>query len=195
MQIKKLKLGLFPTSVKNILILSVALFSIQCSTAQSNEETSKETEKTIEVGDHLPSFTLKDQNNKVFSIDSVIGTQNLVIYFYPKDDTPGCTKEACTFRDKFDVFKDANALVIGISADSPASHKAFAKKYDLPFILLSDEEDKVRALFGVPGSLMGIIPGRVTYIADKEGIVQKVYNSQTNAEQHAQEAIDILKTM
>lgn len=149
----------------------------------------------VAKGSRLPSFVLKDQNGEDFDIQSVIGNQNMVVYFYPKDDTPGCTKEACSFRDEFEEFKDANAIVIGISADSPESHNKFAKKYNLPFILLSDPGNKVRKQFGVPGNLFGLIPGRVTYVADKNGIVQHVFNSQSNAEQHVQEAKRILESL
>lgn len=151
--------------------------------------------KQINIGDKVPLFKLKDQNGELFDLGKVVGAHNLVIYFYPKDDTPGCTKEACSFRDQFEAFKDANALVIGISSDSPESHKKFAEKYNLPFVLLSDSKKEVREMFGVPGSLFGLIPGRVTYIVDRTGIVRHVFNSQMNAEQHVAEAMEILKKM
>jgi thioredoxin-dependent peroxiredoxin len=148
----------------------------------------------VEVGSTVPQFTLPDQNGTQFSINSVIGKKNLVIYFYPKDDTPGCTKEACAFRDQFEVFNDANAMIIGISGQSVESHKQFAEKYHLTFTLLSDEGDKVRKLFGVPSSL-GMIPGRVTYVVDKSGKVVYVFNSQTQATKHVDEALRILKEL
>lgn len=151
--------------------------------------------KQINIGDKVPLFKLKDQNGELFDLGKVVGAHNLVIYFYPKDDTPGCTKEACSFRDQFEAFKDANALVIGISSDSPESHKKFAEKYNLPFVLLSDSKKEVREMFGVPGSLFGLIPGRVTYIVDRTGVVRHVFNSQMNAEQHVAEAMEILKKM
>lgn len=147
----------------------------------------------IKTGDVLPQFELFDQNNQLVKIESYIGKSNLVIYFYPKDDTPGCTKEACSFRDFYEDFVDAGARVIGISSDDPTSHSSFAKKYNLPFTLLSDQGNKVRKLFGVPKSLLGLIPGRVTYVIDKGGIVQGVYNSQLNAHMHVTEAMNILK--
>jgi len=151
--------------------------------------------KKVEVGNTLPSFTLPDQNGKLFSIDSVIGRTNLVIYFYPKDDSPGCTEEACYFRDELDQFREADALIIGISGQSVESHKKFARKYNLNFTLLSDEGDKVRKLFGVPVNFFGLLPGRVTYIVDKLGKVVYIYDSQTKARNHVDEALRILKGM
>lgn len=149
----------------------------------------------LKVGDHIPSIQLRDQNNKVVNVDELIGTSNLVIYFYPKDDTPGCTKEACGFRDQFEVFKEAGATVIGISSDSPESHLTFAKKYNLPFTLLSDEENVVRKAFGVEGNLFGLIPGRVTFVIDKKGVIQHVFDSQMKAEKHIKESLDALEKL
>lgn len=170
---------------------AILLFIILEFMLQSNQSNSME----VIVGSQIPSFELKDQNGKMFQIDSVVGKKNLVVYFYPKDDTPGCTKEACAFRDQFDVFTAADAIVIGISAQSPESHLAFAKKHRLNFTLLSDEDNKVRKLFKVKGNLLGLIPGRVTYIVNKEGKVVYIFNSQFEAEKHVDEALRILKTM
>lgn len=150
--------------------------------------------KVVE-GSQVPSFELKDQYGELFSSDSVVGKKNLVIYFYPKDNTPGCTKEACSFRDQFAVFADADAMIIGISAQSVESHLAFAEKHRLNYTLLSDTDNKVRKLFGVPGNLFGLIPGRVTYIVDKNGKVVYIFNSQMDAEKHVDEALRILQTM
>ncbi|MDD5186384.1 MAG: peroxiredoxin [Paludibacter sp.] len=118
-----------------------------------------------------------------------------MIYFYPKDDSPGCTKEACSFRDQFDVFKEQDALIIGISAQSVESHFEFAKKHRLNYTLLSDEGNIVRTLFGVPTNLFGLLPGRVTYVVNKEGKIIFVFNSQINAQKHIEEALRILKEM
>jgi peroxiredoxin Q/BCP len=148
---------------------------------------------TLKKGDHVPKFELKDQDGNLFKMTDVIGKKNLVIYFYPKDDTPGCTKEACKFRDEFEVFTDLEAMVIGISGDSPESHTKFIEKYNLPFTLLSDENDAVRKQFGVKGKFMDVIPGRVTFIADKNGVIQYVFDSMSNAEQHVEEAKLILE--
>ncbi len=125
----------------------------------------------IQVGSNIPSFSLPDQNGNLFDINSVIGKKNLVIYFYPKDDSPGCTKEACSFRDQYDVFAEADALIIGISAQSVESHKDFAEKHNINFTLLSDEGNILRKQFGVQSNLFGILPGRVTFVVDKKGKV------------------------
>jgi peroxiredoxin Q/BCP len=146
----------------------------------------------IQKGSKIPAFTLPDQDGKAVNIYELVGNKNLVIYFYPKDDTPGCTAEACSFRDSFVDFKDAGAEVIGISSDSVETHKSFADKHNLPFRLLSDTDKKVRKAFGVPGNLLGLIPGRVTYIVDKSGIVRHVFNSQLNANKHVEESLRIL---
>lgn len=146
----------------------------------------------ISVGSTVPSFELNDQHDNLFQLDSFLGKKNLVIYFYPKDDTPGCTAEACAFRDQFEVFEDADAMIIGISAQSVESHLNFAKKYNLNFTLLSDNGNQVRKLFGVPSNLFGLFAGRVTYIVNKEGKVIFTFNSQTKAEKHVAEALRIL---
>ena len=149
--------------------------------------------KKIEVGSTVPQFTLKDQNGNLFAIDSVLGKKNLVVYFYPKDDSPGCTKEACYFRDQFDVFNEANALIIGICGQSVESHKKFAEKYRLSYVLLSDEGNKIRKLFGVPTNFFGLLPGRVTYVIDKKGKVVFIFNSQTQTKQHVDDALNVLR--
>lgn len=148
----------------------------------------------IEVGEKFPNMTLKNEENKDFSIHDALG-QSFVVYFYPKDDTPGCTKQACTFRDQFEAFSSLNAKVIGVSEDSPASHAAFKKKYNLPFTLLTDQNNQLRKKVGVPTGVMGLLPGRVTYIMDKEGIVRHIFNSQSNVNQHIEEALNTLKIL
>ncbi|RAJ06750.1 peroxiredoxin Q/BCP [Chitinophaga skermanii] len=145
----------------------------------------------LKVGDKIPTFTLPDQNGQQFNVANEIGKRPMVIYFYPKDDTPGCTKEACSFRDSFEEFSDLGAIVIGISSGSVASHKKFAEKYKLPFTLLADESNQVRKLFGVPKTF--VLPGRVTYVVDKNGIIIHYFNSMTNAAQHVQESLTALK--
>ena len=148
---------------------------------------------SLKTGDKVPSFTLKDQHGNNFNIDSLIGKKALVIFFYPKDFTPGCIKEVCSFRDQYEDFTDLGAEVIGISGDGETSHDKFAKKYELPFTLLSDENKKVRNLFGVKSSLMGLLPGRVTYVIDKNGHVQLIFENQFGAEKHIEESLAILK--
>ena len=149
----------------------------------------------IELGSNVPIFELKDQNGELFKLERVLGKKNLVIFFYPKDDSPGCTREACSFRDQFEVFADADAVIIGINAQPVESHLAFAKKHRLNYTLLSDTGNKVRKLFGVPGSFFGLIPGRVTYVVNKEGKIAYLFNSQIQAEKHVDDALRILQEM
>ena len=121
------------------------------------------------------------------TLSEFFGKKNIVLYFYPKDETRGCIKEACTFRDNYEQLTSLGAEVLGVSGQSVESHKSFATHYGLPFILLSDKDNNVRELYGVP-STMGIIPGRVTYIIDKKGIVKHIFSSQSQAQQHVEEA-------
>lgn len=146
----------------------------------------------LEVGDKIPSFTLLDQYGKAFSMENWLGKKAIVLYFYPKDDTPGCTKEACKFRDEYEDFTDLDAIVIGISSDNVASHKNFSDKYQIPFTLLADTEKTVRKLFGVPKS-MGFLPGRVTYVINKKGEIIYLFNSMTKAELHVEKSIQFIK--
>lgn len=148
---------------------------------------------TLQKGDKCPIFSLPDQHGTIVNIEDLIGTKNLIIYFYPKDETPGCTKEACSFRDSYDDFKDLGCEVIGISSDSVNAHKQFAEKHRLSFILLADTKKEVRKQFGVPASLFGLLPGRVTYIIDKNGIIQGVFNSQTDPFGHIKNALEIVR--
>ncbi|KAL6861874.1 hypothetical protein ACP4OV_017574 [Aristida adscensionis] len=146
----------------------------------------------VSKGSVPPNFTLKDQNGKPVSLSKFKG-KPVVVYFYPADETPGCTKQACAFRDSYEKFKKAGAEVIGISGDDPASHRAFAQKYRLPFTLLSDEGNRVRKDWGVPADLFGTLPGRQTYVLDKNGVVQYVYNNQFQPEKHIGETLKILQ--
>jgi peroxiredoxin Q/BCP len=145
----------------------------------------------IKIGDIIPSFALKDQEGNDFDISSLLGRKKLVIFFYPQDGSLNCTKEACYFRDLADVFDEADAIVIGISGQSVESHKEFAEKNHLKYTLLSDHGNIIRKLFGVPGRIFGLIPGRVTYIADRSGKVVYIFDSQTETQRHADEALKI----
>jgi len=167
-----------------VVVLTFIVFAINNVMSQSSK---------LEVGDTIPTFTLENQEGNEFNIDVYRGKRKMVVYFYPKDDTPGCTKEACKFRDEFEAFTDLDVEVIGISADDVASHKKFARKYKLPFTLLADTKNEVRKLFGVPKSMLGLIPGRVTYVIDKNGIVIHIFNSQFGAEKHIKEALTKFK--
>ncbi len=149
-------------------------------------------EKGIEVGDKVPIFSLLDQNGEKFSVEQFIGANAMVIYFYPKDDTPGCTKEACSFREFYKEFKNLDVKIIGISADDVDSHKKFAEKYKLPFTLLADTQNEARKLFGVKNNIFGLVPGRVTYVIDKNGTVIHIYDNMLKAENHIEEALKVL---
>ncbi|KAF3792270.1 Peroxiredoxin Q [Nymphaea thermarum] len=138
--------------------------------------------RRVSKGSVPPNFTLKDQDGKNVSLSKYKG-KPVVVYFYPADETPGCTKEACAFRDSYEKFKKAGAEV------------AFAKKYRLPFTLLSDEGNKVRKEWGVPSDLFGTLPGRETYVLDRNGAVQLVYNNQFQPEKHVEETLKLLQKL
>lgn len=180
--------------VRNIYRFWMAICLILIGTFFMFNANTKKMDK-LAVGNTVPPFELEDQHGKLFSLDSVLGKKNLVIFFYPKDDSPGCTKEACSFRDQFEVFAEADALIIGISSQSVESHMEFANKYRLNYTLLSDPKNEVRNTFGVPANLFGFIPGRVTYVIDKEGKIAYLFNSQTRAEEHVQMALSFLQEM
>ncbi|XP_002976637.2 peroxiredoxin Q, chloroplastic [Selaginella moellendorffii] len=162
--------------------------------AKSPSRTLLSTSCKLSQGDVLPSFNLKDQEGRVVN-SSKFKNKPVVLYFYPADESPGCTKEACAFRDSYDKFRKAGAEVIGISADTPESHKAFAKKYRLPFTLLTDEGNKLRKDWGIPGDFFGSLPGRQTYVIDKKGVVRLVFNNQFQPEKHAMETLKVLESM
>ncbi|MFC4739566.1 peroxiredoxin [Flavobacterium ponti] len=147
----------------------------------------------LKEGDIVPDFKAKTQSGEKFELSNYLG-KPLVIYFYPKDNTPGCTTQACSFRDQYQDFQDLGAEVIGVSGDSEESHDKFAQKHKLPFILLSDERKKIRNLFGVPTHFFGLLPGRVTYIIDKEGKIVSVFNS-IKATVHIEHALDIVRNI
>jgi len=149
------------------------------------------TKRSVEVGDPAPDFTLPSQSGEQVRLSDVWGRGPVVLYFYPKDETPGCTTEACTFRDGYEAFKEAGAEVVGVSSDSVASHESFAAKHRLPFVLLADEGGVVRKRYGVKPTL-GILPGRVTYVIDGQGVVRHVFSAQTGVQRHVSEALDAL---
>lgn len=148
----------------------------------------------VQAGDKAPDFTLPAQDGEPVRLGDRLGERVVVLYFYPRDETPGCTREACAFRDSHEVFTDAGAEVIGISSDSVDSHVAFAGHHRLPFTLLSDEGGKVRKSYGVPSSL-GLLPGRVTYVIDRAGIVRHIVNSQLNITKHIESALAVVKEL
>lgn len=148
----------------------------------------------LKVGDKIPSFQAKNTNGTVFESETIIGKKPAVLYFYPKDNTSICTAQACSFRDQYEEFTDLGAEVIGISSDSVDSHKDFAKQHQLPFILLSDEDKKIRKLFGVPSALFGFLPGRVTYVINKEGIIIMIFDS-VKGQNHIIKALESIKKL
>ncbi|MEN9968985.1 MAG: hypothetical protein RIR94_1172 [Bacteroidota bacterium] len=151
--------------------------------------------QTIQIGDNCPAFSLPDSQGKQIHVNEYLGQKILVLFFYPKDDTPGCTKEACAFRDAYADFLDLGCEVFGISSDASQSHQAFQQKHQLPYPLLSDTQKKVRQLFGVPTSLFGLLPGRVTYVIGLDGKVAGIFNSQTNPVGHINEALKVARSL
>ena len=143
---------------------------------------------TIANGTPAPDFELPDQHGNLVRLSQYRGRSAVVVYFYPKDDTAGCTIEACRFRDDFEKFRSTGAEIIGISDDSSESHERFASKYKLPFTLLSDKGGHVRKLYGVKKTF-GVIPGRVTFVIDRQGIVRHVFSSQSSPARHVEEAL------
>ncbi len=143
---------------------------------------------TPQAGERAPEFELRDQNGAAVGLRGLRSKGSVVLFFYPKDDTTGCTKEACRFRDDFARFEQTGAQIVGISSDSEESHRRFAAKYSLPYTLLSDPGGRVRKLYGA-ARFFGLIPGRATFVIDREGIVRRVFSSQTKFEEHVDEAL------
>jgi peroxiredoxin Q/BCP len=154
----------------------------------------RRTKGKVTVGSVAPDFTLPSQSQEMVNLTDFLGKKPVILFFYPKDNTLGCTKEVCAFRDSFEELGNLDAEVIGISSDSVDSHRGFAEKHKLPFTLLSDEGGKVRRLYGVPNTL-GIFPGRVTYVIDEEGVVRNVFSSQIEVEKHVEEALKTLESI
>jgi peroxiredoxin Q/BCP len=148
----------------------------------------------IQVGDKAPDFTLPSQSGEQVRLQDRLGDRVVVLYFYPKDNTSGCTAEACAFRDSYETFTDAGAEVIGVSSDSADKHAGFASKHRLPFTLLADQGGRVRKAYGVPAAL-GFLPGRVTYVIDRSGTVRHVFNSMTNINGHVKEALEVVRQL
>jgi peroxiredoxin Q/BCP len=156
---------------------------------------SRRKQSKVRVGDVAPDFTLRSQSGEDVSLGNFVGRKRaIVLFLYPKDDTPGCTKEACCFRDGYEQFEKFDAEVIGISSDPIESHQRFVEKHGLPFFLLSDEGGEVRKLYGVPNTL-GLFPSRVTYVIDQEGVVRHVYSSQLGVTRHVEQALEALKAI
>jgi thioredoxin-dependent peroxiredoxin len=148
----------------------------------------------IQVGDKAPDFTLPAQSGELVRLYDRLGERVVVLYFYPKDNTSGCTAEACAFRDSHEIFTDAGAEVIGVSSDSADRHAGFAAKHELPFTLLADKGGRVRKSYGVP-PVLGLLPGRVTYVIDRAGTVRCVFSSMTNIGQHVSSALEVVRKL
>jgi peroxiredoxin Q/BCP len=146
----------------------------------------------IRVGDRAPEITFATHSGEEVSLADYRGRQAVVVFFYPRDGTPVCTKEACSFRDAYEQFLALGAAVIGVSGDSADRHQAFAASHRLPFPLVSDKDGAVRRAFGVRKT-MGLVPGRVTYVIDKQGVVRHVFSSLFAADRHVQEALEIVR--
>ena len=172
--------------------LSVYFLLFMAYSAFGNSNT-KENNMEIQIGSTIPDIILKNQEGNLYDLKKETAGKNVVLFFYPKDDSPGCTKQACSFRDQFQDFADANAVVIGISGQSVESHKDFAEKHQLTYTLLSDEGNKIRKQFGVPTNFFGLLPGRVTYVINKENKVVYIFNSQTNISGHIDNVLEILR--
>lgn len=150
---------------------------------------------TLKKGDLIPDVTLKDHEDNIISLQSLAKEKPLVIYFYPKNDTPGCTAEACSFRDHYQEFSEAGSDVVGISSDSVTSHQRVREKRNLPFRLLSDPDHVAEKAFGVPRKILGLLPGRVTFVCNTEGRIVYVFNSSWSPRQHISEALTIVKSL
>ncbi|NUS12589.1 MAG: peroxiredoxin [Streptomyces sp.] len=148
---------------------------------------------TLQAGDKAPDFTLPDQAGKQVTLSGLLGEKVVVLYFYPKDHTRGCTAEACSFRDSYESFIAAGAEVVGISSDSVASHERFAGRHELPFVLLSDAGRAVRKQYGA--SALGVLPGRITFVIDKEGVIRHVFSSMTNIGGHIDDALKVVREL
>jgi peroxiredoxin Q/BCP len=144
--------------------------------------------KKIRVGDRAPDFSGTAQDGSTIRLSDLLEKRFVVLFFYPRDDTYFCTKEACSFRDSYQQFIDAGAEVIGVSSDTAESHRDFAHQHELPFPLISDSDGSLRKAFGVPKTL-GVFPGRVTYVIDRTGIVRQVFSAQFATEEHVRQAL------
>jgi peroxiredoxin Q/BCP len=145
----------------------------------------------LSVGDRAPLIALKDAEGVERRSDRLAG-KILVLFFYPKDDTPGCTMEACAFRDSYADFQSLGAEVWGVSGDDAASHQRFASRHQLPFPLLVDRDNALRKAFGVPNAML-VLPGRVTYVMDGQGTIRHIFNNLLDGPAHRREALDVVK--
>ena len=172
-------------TLKNTLLLLAFMLIGFCKTSHAQK---RDTE--LQVGENVPSFTLQDQDGKLFNVRDYIGKKVLVLYFYPKDESMVCTKEACAFRDSFDSFSKAGAMVVGINGGTVASHKEFQQHYKLPFTLLSDPDNKIYNLFGVKGKMF--FTGRETFVVDLKGKIVYTHEAMLEGKEHADDALQFI---
>ncbi len=169
--------------------IAFSIFAVGLVSCQNQEQDNM---GKVTVGQMAPDFELKDKDGNLVKLSDFRGEKSVVVYFYPKDETPGCTAQACSFRDSYEEFKDAGAEVIGISSDGSSAHSGFAANHRLPFILLSDTTGKVRKAYGAY-DLLGLIPGRVTFVINKEGKIIHKFDSQLSPTKHIKESLDAIK--
>ena len=150
--------------------------------------------KSIHVGDRAPEFTVTASDGRQVSLADFKGKRAVVIFFYPRDNTSVCTQEACAFRDAYEDFVQAGAVVIGVSSDSNKTHQTFAASQRLPYLLIADVDGSLRRTFAVPNSML-ILPGRVTYVIDRDGIVRHVFNALFQGKEHMEEALQTVRTL
>jgi len=148
----------------------------------------------IHAGQQAPSFTLQDSTGKAWSLDALRANGPVVLFFYPRDESPICTREVCSFRDAHQDFVDTGATVVGVSSDSQESHAEFARKRDLPYLLLSDPGGQVRKAFGIPKTL-GLVDGRATFVIDRNGVVRLAHSAALEAEGHMQQALGVVRQL
>lgn len=149
----------------------------------------------LQVGDRVPTFTLPDQDGTPFRLEDALARGPVVLFFYPKDGTPGCTAEVCSFRDASEEFVAAGAVVAGVSSDDVSSHRQFADRHALKYPLLSDEGGALRARLGVPRGMLGFMDGRVTYVIDRGGILRHRFDAMLRATKHVDEALATVRSL
>lgn len=148
----------------------------------------------LQVGELAPDFELPDQQGKSVKLSQLKGKSHVVIFFYPKDNTPGCTAQSCSFRDNYSGFRELNTEIIGISSDSINSHASFASEHNLPFPILSDADKRVRKLYQVKNTL-GVLPARATFVVDKAGVIRFALSSQMNIQQHIDKSLEMIRSL
>ena len=146
----------------------------------------------LKVGNKFPDFKLSDDNEEIYHLYKDGNTSFLVLYFYPKDETPGCTKQACYFKDYYDDFKEIDCEIIGISSDNETSHRSFKTNYNLPFKLLCDQDSKLRKEIQLPKDFFGLSPGRITFLLNSKNEILFIHRSSLKMKSHIKKVLDFL---